>query len=52
MSVGKPRAVESDRDYLDYVRDAQALRSKYLNELMTNAYRSITALLRLRFVRG
>jgi hypothetical protein len=46
MDMGKLRTVESDRNYLDYVRDAQALRSRYVGELMTNAWRSLTALLR------
>ena len=49
MTIENPHTIENDRSYLDYVRDAQALRARYLNELMTNAYRSITALLRLGF---
>jgi hypothetical protein len=30
---------KNDKDYQDYVRDAQALRAKYLSDLMSNGWR-------------
>jgi len=30
---------KNDKDYLDYVRDAQALRAKYLSYFMSNGWR-------------
>jgi hypothetical protein len=34
--------VQADRDYMDYVREARALRARHLGDLMTNAWYSIT----------
>jgi hypothetical protein len=32
---------KNGKDYLDYVRDAQALRAKYLSDLMSSGWRRI-----------
>jgi hypothetical protein len=34
-----------DKDYMDYVRDAQALRAKYLSDLMSNGSRCMRGLI-------
>ena len=37
---------KNDKDYLDYVRDAQALRAKYLSDLMSDGWRCMTGFIR------
>jgi hypothetical protein len=39
-------AESPDKDYLDYIRDARALRAKYLSELMSNGWRRMKGLIR------
>ena len=39
-------AESNDKDYMDYVRDAQALRAKYLSELMSNGRRRMKRFIR------
>ena len=34
-----------DKDYLDYVRDAQALRARYLGDLMSNGWQGMKGLI-------
>jgi hypothetical protein len=36
---------KNDKDYLDYVRDAQALRAEYLSDLISNGWRCIKRLI-------
>ena len=35
-----------DKDYMDYVRDAQARRAKYLSDLMSNGWRRMKGFIR------
>lgn len=37
---------KSDKDYMDYVRDAQALRAKYLSDLTSNGWRCMKGFIR------
>ena len=37
---------KNDKNYLDYVRDAQALRAKYLSDLMSNGWRRMKGFIR------
>jgi hypothetical protein len=34
-----------DKDYMDYVRDAQALRAEYLSDLTSNGWRCMKGLI-------
>jgi len=37
---------KSGKDYMDYVREAQALRARYLSDLMSNGSRRMKGLIR------